>query len=567
LIAFSSNKKGVAKSPNLFINFLELVKMSQGLPVSVDVDVGHWVMTYSTGCIVHLMKDQGVFEWLKGYEEECRCYPSVEYRNEHIETPTFVGFVDPKTHLRQGKGIEYYTNGDVLDATFKDNKPFGNVKYTKPNAFTYSGTLIDGKFRYGIMTFGDVAEYRGFFGKNNLPSGEGSLLYIADDSMLRGKWANGLIDVNEPCTFTWANGDMYKGMPGKHLDVASEQRTTPEHLRLIIIQHDNEVSRPFAEDKLKCVPVCGGCAKAIHDECRQFLCSGCLTQHYCSEKCHRAHWKTHKKVCKLQRQQSVQNAINAAFPGCSLYADTSCPYEYDVHVYCTDVGFEKMTFAEKKCKHFLQLVFRFENADFTGNVTCIHIESLSKNKNHSLSGKELVQKVCGIATTLCVETITVEDNTVIWLSDELKKPLPGQILCGISEYYVERKMPLSPLRILCGKPAYYAALGFVSPDQKENDEYNAKRIEETLTVFLRSDNWQGFRDATWSESDIEYLQPYWEQPTYVFFRHVEEVLKSGKIPPEFPFELIRDFIADLVKCELIKFKKLELLTKKMNLSV
>jgi hypothetical protein len=521
--------------------------MSQGLPVTIVNVSGDWVMTYSTGCIVHLTKDKGVFEWPKGYEEDCRCYPSVEIRNEHPEKPTFVGFVDSTTHLRQGKGLEYYANGDVLNATFRDNKPFGNVKYARPNVFKYSGTLIDGKFRYGFLTFGDVAEYSGFFDKNNLPSGSGSLFYIADNSLLMGKWVNGLIDVNEPCTFTWANGDMYKGMPGKHLDVASDQRTTPEHLAMVMNQHAIHYPRTFtvAEDKLRSAPICGGCTDKLYEENRHWLCSGCFKQYYCSEKCQRAHWKTHKPVCKSQRRQLLQDTIKTAFPGCSLFVDTSCPYDYMVHVYCSDKGFEKMTFEEKKRHHFLQLNIRRKNRDFTGDVTRIHIEVLSKTPKKS--GREIVQLVLGIATTLCVETVTVEDNTSIRLDSY------GQI-------------PLSPLRILCGKPGYYAALGFVSPDQEENDEYNEGRIKETLGELVRHDIWQGFRDDTWTESRIGYLEPFWKQPTYVFFCHVEEVLKSGKIPPEFPFELIRDFIEDLVKCGLIKFK-FELLTKKMNLSV
>jgi hypothetical protein len=52
-----------------------------------------------------------------------------------------------------------------------------------------------------------------------------------------------------------------------------------------------------SDDDLDAMPACGNCGMEATFEKPLFVCKKCDSQHYCTKKCQKAHWPTHKKLC------------------------------------------------------------------------------------------------------------------------------------------------------------------------------------------------------------------------------------------------------------------------------
>lgn len=252
------------------------------------------------------------------------------------------------------------------------------------------------------------------------------------------------------------------------------------------------------------------------------------------------------------------------------------------HLYETFHDPKLLSLEEKEATHFLALSFHF-----AGEEVCrIEIESLRKTAH--MSGKAILQQIYKLSIKLCIKAIWVEDNAslefdVEKLNKEGYKNNSVKDICkriSTADWHMVKvkRLPLSPLLILCGQPAYYAGEGFLYKGQKKRDRYNKRQVNKTIREMASSGLWPGFNTGVDFSKDcpheaqekhlkvLECLDGYWDQPIHVFFQHVKNRLKpSIGIPEGMNFDFIKRFIEDLVKCEFIDYTKLVPLVKKIKL--
>ena len=267
----------------------------------------------------------------------------------------------------------------------------------------------------------------------------------------------------------------------------------------------------------------------------------------------------------------ITSAITATFPEYS-FIEREHYRECVFHLYETTSDPNLLSLEEKQVTHFLAILFHFPDDKLKKPVMSIEIEVLRKTA--ILSGKTILQRVTEIARMLRIPKLIIEDNAELEFTMEriignsleegsnIRKRLINESSQLAWTTVRVKTMPLSPLLILCGEPAYYAGQGFLLEDQEEIDEYNKSQVEKTIREMALSPIWPGFNTSNMEEQEkpLKCLDGYWDQPIRVFFQHVKQILKAGIIT-EMNFDFIKQFIEDLVKCGFIRYERIVPLTK------
>ena len=69
---------------------------------------------------------------------------------------------------------------------------------------------------------------------------------------------------------------------------------------------------------------CGNCSVSASTSIWLKLCSGCMSVYYCSDKCQKFDWKTHKSICKRGRHGTTTQGEPATIGGSNTCCTTTC---------------------------------------------------------------------------------------------------------------------------------------------------------------------------------------------------------------------------------------------------
>jgi len=164
---------------------------------------------------------------------------------------------------------------------------------------------------------------------------------------------------------------------------------------------------------------------------------------------------------------NISAAIAGVFPY-YRFVINKCGGLLMVHLYETARDPVLLLLEEKEATHFLALSFHFAGGK-------LEIESLRKTAH--MSGKEILQQIYKLSTTLCIKEIHVEDNAMLEFDvekvnnqtqeDTPSKDTRKRITAASWQTVKVKTMPLSPLLILCGQPGYYPEKGLYKKGKKK----------------------------------------------------------------------------------------------------
>jgi len=260
---------------------------------------------------------------------------------------------------------------------------------------------------------------------------------------------------------------------------------------------------------------------------------------------------------------SIEIALTDAFPHYKYNENKEYYNMRIISVYETKLNPEKMPADQLEVAQFLRL---WVEVTSPGELN-IHIGSLRKTAK--LSGKAILQRIYTIARMLDVKQIHLEDKArlefetdkqiLIYSPVNRLRHTRKRIIkeSDLSIYWRTVKVKtilLSPLRILCGEPAYYAEEGFRAENQEEIDKYNKAQVEMTFAELMKS------KPTLNLECHMELLNEFCDLPVRTFFQDVQTRLRSG-IPEDMDFDFISKLIEDLMDCEFIRHSDYASLTK------